>query len=319
MTHPQKTAAAPARATATQTTNRQHPIIAHRRIKRELPPPAPPSGKGIHQWEWALACWARDHGFSPQEAASRILAHDGQLHRRLNPRAVRATVERAFATGNIEFDPLRNPAPRKVAWNEQETARIHREHPATATSLVEASPVPVDTLKPRSLLAQLFPDPDGLLCLARGPFYFYTGPLRGFPYLKTWEFIVPAYMTSQTGETADGKLSYHAKSNTGPRRYIVFDFDDPPPEQHPGIIMHLAKFRPLVLALSSGGKSLHAWFPTTDRPNDDELFWRLGITLGADPVLYRNPSQFVRLPLGTRSGTAAAQSVFYFNPEATTP
>ena len=76
----------------------------------------------------------------------------------------------------------------------------------------------------------------------------------------------------------------HAKSNTGPRRFIVCDFDEPSPEQHPAIIMHLSKFRPLTMALSSGGKGLHAWFPTTTSIEDDRLFWRLCIGLGADPA-----------------------------------
>ena len=314
-----QTTAAPARATVNTRNDGKRLILSIRKGKTETPPPVPPSGKGVHQWEWAYASWARDQGLPPQEAARGIMAHSGSLYRRLNDKVVQATVEKVYATSKVEFDPLRDPPPRVCSWDERETARIHREHPATTADLIAASPTAVDALKPRPLLQQLFPNSEGLLCLGRGKYYFYTGPLRGFPDLKTWEFIVAGYMTTQMGETTgkDGKakLSYHTKDNTGPRRFIVFDFDDPPPEQHASIITHLAKFRPLVMALSTGGKGLHAWFPTTDRPDDDDLFWRLGITLGADSVIHRNPSQFVRLPLGTRSGSKAPQSVCYFNPK----
>jgi hypothetical protein len=107
----------------------------------------------------------------------------------------------------------------------------------------------------------------------------------------------------------------HTKMNTGSRRFIVCDFDVPPPEQHPAIIHHLAKFRPLSLVVSSGGKGLHAWFPVTGSEQDDRLFWRICIGLGADPALYRNRSQFVRFPNGIR-GNGKRQAVIYFDPSA---
>jgi len=126
---------------------------------------------------------------------------------------------------------------------------------------------------------------------------------------------VPAYMSALTGYTQAGRLSKHCKSNTGARRYIVCDFDWPAPEQHPSIITHLAKFRDLTMVVSSGGKSLHAWFPVSASPSDDNIFWRICIALGADPALMKNHSQFVRLPNGTRDN-GKPQRCIYFNPTA---
>jgi hypothetical protein len=169
----------------------------------------------------------------------------------------------------------------------------------------------------REILAALFPDSDGLLCVGKSAFSFKTAPLRDHKFLVQSQFIVPAYMSATTGLTQDGKVSAHTKENTGTRRYIVCDFDKPPPDQHAAIIEHLSKFRPLAMALSSGGKSLHAWFPVTDNANDDRLFWRLCIALGADPALYRNHSQFVRIPNGTRDN-GSRQYCIYLNPQAST-
>lgn len=203
-------------------------------------------------------------------------------------------------------------------WNAIETARILAQSGTTAVDLTVASPAanPQDLL-PQEILATLFPDPDGLLCVGRSAYDFTTAPLRGHRDLWRSQLVIPCYMSAPTGTTQGGKVSAHAKNNTGARRYIVCDFDLPPPSEHAAIAEHLGKFRPLTMVLSSGGKSLHAWFKTTASVDDDRLFWRLCLALGADPVLYKNPSQFVRMPNGTRDN-GKRQHVVYFNPEAAT-
>jgi hypothetical protein len=64
------------------------------------------------------------------------------------------------------------------------------------------------------------------------------------------------------------------------------------------------------MVLSSGGKSLHAWFNVAE--DEDESFWQAAIEYGADPVLMRNRSSFVRMPMGTRDN-GARQNVVYFD------
>jgi hypothetical protein len=205
--------------------------------------------------------------------------------------------------------------PELPPWNQKETARI-AESGITIEDMTRESPdTDPASYHPHGILQRLFPDPAGLLCVGESAYRFLTAPLEDHKYLRQKQFITPAYMLSVFGETHEGRKSMHCKANTGPRRYIVCDFDSPPPAHHPAIIMHLAKFRPLTLALSSGGKSLHAWFPTTKSIEDDRLFWRLCIGLGADPALFRNHSQFVRMPNGTRDN-GNRQTVVYFNPDA---
>ena len=250
------------------------------------------------------------------EAVRIIQSYDGTLRRHLQPREAAEAVEKAYSA---KLDPSVRLA-RKVelpTWNAEETARIYRESGTAVEDLLVLSPeCDPPMILPGEILAKLFPDPDGLLCIGESSSRFLTAPLRDHRQLWKKQLIVPTYMSSVFGTTQAGKQSMHTKSNTGAGRYIVCDFDEPAPEQHPAIILHLAKFRPLTMVLSSGGKSLHAWFPVTASADDDRLFWRLCIALGADPALMRNHSQFVRLPNGTRDN-GKRQQVVYFNPAAT--
>lgn len=273
--------------------------------------PSPPHD-GIHGWVMQAAWWCRKNGMTATEAAARLLSYDGSLRRRFNRGEVEAAVQRVFSS-TIDKRALPARKPDFPVWNAKETARLHQAYRESKETLRGLSPAELpETWHPYDILCRLFPDPDGLLCIGDSMSRFRTGTLREFQHLRLKKFVVPAYMTSRTGLTLDGRESAHTKANTGPRRYIVCDFDSPPPEEHPSIIRHLARFRPLVMALSSGGKSLHAWFPTTASNDDDRLFWRLCITLGADPALCRNRSQFVRLPNGTREN-GNRQTCLYLN------
>ena len=259
------------------------------------------------------AAWhCRKAGMSADEAVAKVRSFEGSLRRPFKHHEVEHAVEKVFSTTLAKATKIER-VPELPQWNAKETARIHHALALTADDLTTESPEEDPAgIHPCGIIDRLFPNPEGLICVGRSMSEFQTDPLAVHRHLKSAQFIVPAYMLAKWGTTQCGKQSQHTKENTGPRRYIVFDFDSPPPEQHPSIIRHLAKFRPLVMALKSGGKSFHAWFPTTASIEDDRLFWRLGIVLGADAVLFRNPSQFVRLPNGTRN-TGAKQEVVNLN------
>lgn len=276
--------------------------------------PIPPVD-GIHGWVMDAAWHCRKAGMTASEAVAKIRSFEGSLRRPFQHHEAEEAVEKVYST-KIEKGAKIDRIPELPPWNARETARIHQTLGLTTGDLVAESPEDDPAgIHPRGIITMLFPDPDGLICIGKSMSIFSTDPLAAHRHLRSSQFIVPAYMLATWGKTQAGKESQHTKENTGPRRFIVLDFDSPPPEQHPSIIHHLAKFRPLVMALKSGGKSLHAWFPTTTSVEDDRLFWRLGISLGADPALFRNPSQFVRIPNGTRN-TRAKQEVVYFNPAA---
>jgi hypothetical protein len=148
-------------------------------------------------------------------------------------------------------------------------------------------------------------------------------------------------MTAQTGLTKDGKLSEHSQAAVGPRRFLVVECDFSEKNRTgtadtalaplirklaavgitrldmcAAVLSHLARYAPLALAVHSGGKSIHGWFPCPGQPEDKlRRFMTYAVSLGADDRTWLR-EQFVRIPDGLRQkpGTPIRQAVFYFNP-----
>jgi hypothetical protein len=272
-----------------------------------------PPQSGINLWMLSSARKCRNAGYSTHQAEMMIYTFNGQARRPFKANEVRRAVARAYET---ELAPTSEPKPAKQQWKPAKTMTTKAKHNLkriTEDHLWYASPwIPDDGLTQEIILRELFPDPDGLVCVGKSAFRFKTAKLSEIKGLDQCQFIVPCYMTKVKGLTQDGKESEHCLDNCGERRFCVCDFDEPKSEDHPTIIWYLAKFYHLTMALSSGGKSLHAWFEVA---KDDEAgFWKLAIELGADPALMRNRSSFVRMPLGRRDN-GALQRVIHFNPD----
>jgi hypothetical protein len=152
--------------------------------------------------------------------------------------------------------------------------------------------------------------------------------------LQDLQFIVPSPMIASQGLTREGKLSAHALSNTGPRRFLIveFDFDASNSNEEArllerfaaegrdvrdlcaALLLHLAEKAPLALAMHSGGKSLHGWFYCSGVPEEQVWrFFRYAVSLGADRANW-TPSQFARMPDGLREN-GRRQTVYFLNPE----
>jgi len=239
-----------------------------------------------------------------------IYTYNGQSHRPMKASEVSRAIARAYET---ELAPTTAPKPKKEQWQPRKTMtsackpflrRISEDH------LWYASPwIPDDGLTQEIILRELFPDPNGLVCVGKSAFRFNTAKLSEIKGLDECQFIVPCYMTKRKGLTQDGKESEHCLDNCGERRFFVCDFDEPKSEDHPTIIWHLARLYHLTMVVSSGKKSLHAWFEVDK--SEEESFWKLAVSLGADPALMRNRSSFVRMPLGRRDN-GNLQRVIYF-------
>jgi hypothetical protein len=116
----------------------------------------------------------------------------------------------------------------------------------------------------------------------------------------------------KTPEPGASEWSAHTLDNTGPRRFLVVEFDSGITDHHAALLLHLANYAPLVLAVHSGGKSLHGWFYCAGQPEDKvNRFFRYAVSLGADPSTWTR-SQFVRMPDGKRDD--ARQAVFFWKP-----
>ena len=137
--------------------------------------------------------------------------------------------------------------------------------------------------------------------------------LRG--ELSALALIVPSPMTARTGRTQDGKQSEHALDNTGPRRFLIVEQDKGSTDEQAAVLLHLAERAPLVLAVHSGGKSIHGWFMAAGQPEERlRRFMRYAVALGGDPATWTR-CQFVRMP-GGRRDNGNRQTVYFFNPEA---
>jgi hypothetical protein len=94
----------------------------------------------------------------------------------------------------------------------------------------------------------------------------------------------------------------------------VIEQDTGTADEQAAVLLHLASKAPLVLALHSGGKSIHGWFYCNGQPEDHLLkFMRYAVMLGADRATWTR-SQFVRMPDAIRNN-GKRQTVLFFNPE----
>jgi len=168
------------------------------------------------------------------------------------------------------------------------------------------------------VLQVLFPE-NPLICCGKSSQNFWTKPL--LEYGKTAELmqlIVPSPMSAPVGKVKDPEpgrsdLSAHTLDNTGPRRFAVVEFDQGAIDDHCSLLWHLATYAPFVMAVHSGGKSMHGWFYVQGSSEDlVRRFYRYAVSIGADRATFTK-SQFVRMPDGLRSN-GNRQHIYYFNP-----
>jgi hypothetical protein len=201
--------------------------------------------------------------------------------------------------------------------------------------LWEASAVRLDSNEPKTdqIIDSLFPG-NPLLCCAWSRHRFDTRARENWYKLQDLQFIVPSAMSAKQGVTREGKLSAHALSNTGPRRFLIveFDFEAGTSEEEArllerlsiegrnvkdlcaALLLHLAERAPLALVVHSGEKSLHGWFYCADVP--EQTVWstfQYAVSLGADPANWTR-SQLARMPDGLREN-GRRQTVYFLNTE----
>jgi len=143
---------------------------------------------------------------------------------------------------------------------------------------------------------------------------------RSKKILSTMQFIVPNPMLGHASRKEDGKLSPRCLNNTGPRRFLVVEFDSGSFDAHAASLWHLGSTKALSLTMVvfSGSKSLHGWFHCEGIPEERLLrFMRYAVQLGADPATWTR-CQFVRMPDGRRpvgNDRYELQQILYFDPD----
>src|SRR5262249_16665934 len=116
--------------------------------------------------------------------------------------------------------------------------------------------------------------PGELVCAGRNTEKAMVRPLEETLADAHWlQFVVVNPMKNRSALNRKGRPSPRCQNNTGLRRHLVAEFDDPAltKEQQAKLISQLATFVPLVMVVDSGGKSLHGWFRVDGLDSRDQV------------------------------------------------
>jgi hypothetical protein len=200
-------------------------------------------------------------------------------------------------------------------------------------SLTEASPVNPSLVTTNQAASRLFGA--GYVCAgmtAEKPQIRSTTEWMWSNGLSRMAYIVPSGMAKWIGLNKQGEPSVRCEDTVGPRGYLVIECDiskdNPAWKPHveawerdgitigdvcARILWHLANYAPLVLAVHSGGKSIHGWFICSGVPEEKlRLFMEYAVSLGADHHLWTK-CQWTRMPGGRREN-GARQPIVYWDP-----
>jgi hypothetical protein len=282
---------------------------------RDLLASPPRHGEGVHLWLFRVARQLHHYYQDKSELANLLTAAVAGCGRSVSRReiedAVRGSAQCAWQPGarNVSAT-LAAPWPKS---NLKQIEAITHDGGGLA-DLWEVSPIRIEdnVAHTEAVIDHLFPD-NSLLCCGASQSSFDTKPRADWHgQLSKLQFIVPSPMTAVTGLSKAGRPSKHTLANTGPRRFLICEFDQGKPDAHAAVLLHLGQYAPLVCAVHSGGKSLHGWFFVANQPDTKvERFFRYAVSLGADRATWTR-SQFVRMPDGTRDN-GRRQTVYFLN------
>lgn len=283
---------------------------------RDLISSPPPAGEGVHAWLFRVS--RQLHAHLPAVDIVRLMAQQVQrCGRQVSLKeitdAVQNSIQCAWQPTGRGATVVAKPAAKWPEVNKERREAIIASGYGLA-DLWESSPVRMEDNEPHTeeIIDQLFPG-NPLLCCGESNHKFNTLPREQWRgKLPRLALIVPSPMVAATGLTKDGRESKHTLSNTGPRRFVVCEFDGGTLDEQAALLLHLATKGPLVMALHSGGKSLHGWFRAYGTPEDTlRNFFAYAVSIGADPATWTR-SQFVRMPDGQREN-GNRQTVYFIN------
>jgi hypothetical protein len=305
----------------------------------------PTAGNGVHDWLFQVSRQLHAH-MGTVEIEKLLEVRLEGCGRYVSKREIRDAVKNSARcaweptgqTGGVTLTPQdrrNNPDPAEIDQIVRTGIDLY--------DLWEQSPIRFeatdDPPQTEYIIDQLFPG-NPLLCVGKASAEFATRRRevwRG--HLSKYQFIVPQPMTKVSGLTLGGRSSEHTKEATGLLTWLVTEFDfskygrdgKTPTEWLPWIVgwevlglsiadacsallWELGTLAPLVMVVSSGGKSLHGWFRVQGVTLEElNKFTQRALTLGACSSTLRNHSQFVRMPDGTRDN-GNRQLVWFFDP-----
>jgi len=272
--------------------------------------PCPESGEGVHKWVYHVCCVFLDAGNSVEDAEAYC---EERASRALQINEVQNAYSSIKKTGILKRQRWSKPNQQYVDFVKRTASGGLYQSILNRLTLTRAEEI--DCF---GALKLLFPDDIesgdwSLICCGASQSDFRTAPLAFFKdKCEDLQFIVPSTMSSIWGETQGGDRSQHTLSNTGPRKYLVVEFDKGEHAEHAAFLHNLHRIIPITMVVHSGNKSLHGWFHVEGMPETKQVrFFDEATQLGADTATW-NRSLFVRMPDGKRAN-GNRQSILYFN------
>ena len=157
-------------------------------------------------------------------------------------------------------------------------------------------------LRPRDVLPSLF-RPGELVCAGCDSARATVRPVEAMPEeAERLQFVVVNPMKGLAGTNMRGDRAARCQSNVRMRRHIVAEFDNATLSKRMQAQLATAwgPMAPLVMAVDSGGKSVHAWYRVEAMSAWDQArFFAVACLLGADPTRW-DVCGWLRMPGGLR-------------------
>lgn len=275
----------------------------------------PTTGGGVHRWIFKLAR-KLEMSFTPEERYAIIARGVSRCGRFVSDREIWDAI--SYRRDRVAGSPCgwSRPAKKRPVWpsvDEKLRAKAIQSGGITAAELNKMSPDCLVDQTPQRFLDLLFPG-DPLICVGKSLGNVRTAKRSELAIdASRCSFIVPSPMNSSLGLTREGRKSWRCNDNTGPRLYLVTEFDGGSFDEQAAIIWNLKAHAPLAMVVYSGGKSFHAWWRCEGVDESRLRKWmEYTVRLGTDYHTW-TPCQLVRMPGGWRRDTNTFQEVIYFD------
>lgn len=288
-----------------------HYLLSQRTIQRLAAMPGP---GGTHRW-LAQAAGGLRYALAPERCAEflRRCCDDFVTHRDVPDREIEDAVSFVYGL-NGERRQLTGGS----RWPAASPAAIARALEIT-TPLFDGQ---TDTgLKASDVLPLLF-RPAELVCAGDVVNGAVVRPVEQvLADADTLQFICVNPMRAVKAVSHAGRPSARCQNNVLLRRHLVGEWDDASltKRQQAQLASALADMAPLVMAVDSGGKSLHAWYAVeTMSEHDLKRFFSVACLLGADATR-SDICGWLRMPGGLRlkaDGSRVRQKIVYWDADA---
>ena len=238
-------------------------------------------------------------------------------HRRVPDREISAAVDLAYGSGvqGSGVGVQANYGRRAIEWPEANPEAIRKVMETVAPVFDGETST---GLRPGDVLPLLFHGVE-LVCTGADSERATVRPVEAvLSDADTLQFICVNPMRGSLAMNQAGRPSPRCQNNVMVRRYLVAEFDDATlaKAQQAQLASALGDMAPLVMAVDSGGKSVHAWYAVEAMTRQDQArFFALACLLGADQTRW-DICGWLRMPGGLRvkpDFSRARQRILYWN------